>query len=397
MLFGLRQYSGGGWLGVMPDSNLAYYTAQLAQTFGWAALVLLLLAPLLLRKGARRRLRWLLPFPLLYLILMVGMNMVVRRNLAPVVPLLAAFAGVAFSGLVARAQPWLQARRPRARLVVVAVASCLLLAAPIYATTLDTIAFARHSTLELADAWIEQHVPRGASILKEQYTPRLDPSRHRLRQARFAPRVPLEEMQDGNYDFLLLASRAYARYLYLDPQEEAHHQVLAARYLEIFATWERIATFEPGRLRHGSQVDLFRIPWSSTLDLPTTLRPETALVGDATMVVAGALRFDSPGQWASFRAPLPAGTHHVQARGAMTEGGSLRVVAPSGGLIASSTRPQQWCDFELPAPAAVLLDLVLAPGSTLRAIAIESVQQTPSESPGQPPAADGRTTRHQHL
>jgi hypothetical protein len=376
MLFGLRQYSGGGWLGVMPDSNLLFYLGELRASFGLLALVALALAPFAARGEVRRRWLWLVSFPVLYLALIVSMNMVVKRNLAPVLPVLAALAGVGawacFERLAAR---WPKgSRASRLRLLAGAVLGALLLYSPVRTTIQNAIAFARPSTLELADLWIDAHLPRGASILKEQYSPRLDWTRYRLRQERFAVRVPLEEMRSGDYDYLLLASKAYGRYVWtpLDAAEAPHHHELAERYRTIFDDWERVAVFAPGPLRHGSQLDLFRIPLERAIATPATLDAGAALVADLAMIEGATVRFSAPGQWASFRAPLAKGAYTVRWLGERAPGESTVRVETAVGEALTTSGADHEVGFELPADSTVLLGFELPPGSTVEQVTIGS-------------------------
>src|ERR1700674_388816 len=126
IFFGARQYGRGGWLGVMPESNAGFYAGKLLWSFGWpaAAVGLSGLALLAIRaraggRGDRRlprwprwqhrlaRLLWLAPYPVAFLALVSAMNMVVKRNLDTVLPILAVYLGV---GMAA----WLELAAERA-------------------------------------------------------------------------------------------------------------------------------------------------------------------------------------------------------------------------------------------------------------------------------------------
>ena len=90
IFFGARQYGQGGWLGVTPDNNAWFYAKALVESFGWPAVAVGLAGLAGLKAGARRPVLWMLPFPAGYLALLIAMSMVVKRNLYPVVPILAA-------------------------------------------------------------------------------------------------------------------------------------------------------------------------------------------------------------------------------------------------------------------------------------------------------------------
>ncbi len=253
LLFGFRQYGRGGWIGVMPTSNAQWYGEQLLTSFGVPVIVLGLVGWTGLDREARRRLLWMLPFPVVFLALLAAMSMVVKRNLLPVLPALAALLGVGMAG-------WLQLvrRRRPAALRWVSVLLAAALALPIYRTTVQTIAYARDSTREQAVAWIDAHVPRGAAIIKESYTPHLHKKKYTVHQTRFAPRLPMEEMRSGAWDYLLLSRNAYGRFL--DPQNwsKPHHELFARAYEEMLQ-FELVEAFFPGRTRMGPSLELFAV------------------------------------------------------------------------------------------------------------------------------------------
>ena len=253
LLFGFRQYGRGGWIGVMPESNAAWYGGQLMASFGVPAVLLGLGGWPWLDKESRRRLAWMLPFPVVYLVLLASMSMVVKRNLLPVLPALAAVLGVGVAG-------WLQLGQRRqagrlARWVWVLIVGVLVI--PVYRTTVQTMAFARHSTREQAAAWIDANVPRGAAIIKESYTPHLHKKKFTVHQTRFLPRVPLEEVRSGQWDYVLLAKNAYGRFLDPANWEKSHHEYFARAYEEMLK-FEKVQEFFPGRTRMGPALELFK-------------------------------------------------------------------------------------------------------------------------------------------
>ncbi len=254
LLFGLRQYGRGGWIGVMPSSNAAWYGQQLLASFGAPVLILGLCGWPWLAPASRRRWLWMLPFPGIFLGLMFAMSMVVKRNLLPVVPAVAALLGVGMTGWIDLAGRGTSPRRVRWVAVVLAAA----LAVPIYRTSLETIAFARDSTREAAVAWIDAHVPQGAAIIKESYTPHVHKKKYTVHQTRFVPRMPLEEIRSGDWDYLFLARSAYGRFLEPENWSKPHHEFFAEVYQELLGL-ERVAAFEPTAIRMGPALELFAI------------------------------------------------------------------------------------------------------------------------------------------
>ena len=98
LLFGVRQYAKGGWIGVKPQSNALWYGTKLVQSFGWPACVLGLLGVFKLTPKDRRRWLVMAAYPLIFLILMSSMSMVVKRNLLPAIPAIAALLGAGLAG-----------------------------------------------------------------------------------------------------------------------------------------------------------------------------------------------------------------------------------------------------------------------------------------------------------
>src|SRR5262249_37236864 len=159
-----------------------------------------------------------------------SMNMVVKRNLYPVLPVLAVYLGVgvaAWLELAADLDALRAARRAAApppsgrawrgalgrgawRWAAGLVArACLWLPADL--TARQTIGYVTPSTREEAAAWIVAHLPRGAAIVKESYTPDFTPGWFDVSQQRFAARIPIGGLRDPRNDYLLLSSAAYGR------------------------------------------------------------------------------------------------------------------------------------------------------------------------------------------
>jgi hypothetical protein len=434
VFFGARQYGRGGWLGVMPESNAAFYAGQLLWSFGWPAVAaglsgLALLAVRALRAGrtggdaravrdtpasagGRRRAPvaagplWLAIYPAAFLFLITSMNMVVKRNLYPVLPILAAYLGVGIAAwlepateLAGGAGGWPPAppSRPRLRAAWRVAAAGLLLACvwpPAELTARQTIAYVRPTTREDAAAWIGLHLPPGASLVKESYTPDFPAGRFAVSQQRLAGRIPIPELRDPQNDYLLLSSAAYARFrdpaaLFTDTQRE-----LARRYDEIFRTFPLAKEWVPGELQLGPVLRLYRIEPDPAACLPVADLPAAdAFVPDETMRSAPdrPLRYGAPGQWSLFRACLPAGRYRLGLLGDVRQPALVRVtdatgtkldlleVEPAGGPApGSSAQPAGVAKFGLVRPGKVLLYVYLGSGSRLRAVNVTRSPAAPA-------------------
>lgn len=256
IFFGAKQYGKGGWLGVVPRSNALYYAQALLGSLGWPAALAGLSGLVAVRRGERARIAWLLPYPVLYLALIISMSMVVRRNLYPVIPILAALLGVGIGTWIGRLREARWGSRLQPVLTAALLAVCLLL--PVWRTGVQAFALARPSTRDAAQEWIRTHVPRGASIAKESYTPNFPEGEYEVFHRRFVTRLTLEELR--KFDYVLVASAAYSRFNDPAALTRPHQQKMAERYAEIFRSWELIQEWIPTETRLGPVIRLYRSP-----------------------------------------------------------------------------------------------------------------------------------------
>ena len=440
IFFGARQYGRGGWLGVMPESNAGFYAGKLLWSFGWPAVVAGLsgLAWLGIRartRGRLTRLLWLAPFPVVFLALVTSMNMVVKRNLYPVLPILAVYLGAGIASWLELAagrageeapssspsssspssppsspsppppsspssppppssRPWWPGSRNAWRWAAAALAlACLW--QPAGLTARQTTGYVMPSTREEAGAWIGAHLPAGAAIVKESYTPDFPPGRFAVSHQRFAGRIPIDELRSPENDYLLLSSAAYSRFrdpggLFTDNQRQ-----LASRYDEIFRTFPLVKEWIPDELQLGPVLRLYRIDPEPAACLPAAeLRAADAFVSDVGLRPdqehpEWPLRFHSPGDWGLFRGCFPAGRYRVGLLGNVRLPARVRVTDVAGVQLAllalqpaaagepgAAPRPSQAvqapaaAELSLPRSGKVLLYVYLAPGSRLRAVTL---------------------------
>jgi Dolichyl-phosphate-mannose-protein mannosyltransferase len=396
IFFGVRQYGRGGWLGVMPESNAGFYAGKLLWSFGWPAVAAGLSGLALLGVRARTRgrlasLLWLAPFPVAFLALVASMNMVVKRNLYPVLPILAVYLGVgvaawlelaaerAGGGAAAAPAAWRSRSRAAWRWAAPAIAlACLW--PPAVLTARQTAGYVMPTTREEAGAWIGAHLPPGAAIVKESYTPDLPPGRFAISHERFAGRIPIDELRAPGNDYLLLSSAAYSRFrdpaaLFTDSQRQ-----LARRYDEIFRTFPLVREWIPDEVQLGPVLRLYRIDPEPAACLPAAdLGAAGAFVADEGMRPdpehpERPLRFRSPGDWGLFRGCFPAGRYRVGLLGQIRLPARVRVTDVAGlqlGLL--EVRPAAagpGAELTLPRSGKVLFYVYLAPGSRLRAVAL---------------------------
>ncbi len=370
VLFGVRQYADAGWIGVEKDSNASWYAGKTWEAFGAGALALGLAGVFVLAPGARRRWLLLAAFPVIYGLLLISMAMVVKRNLLPFLPPAAALLAAGAAALTA----WIAARWPRLRWAAAAAVGVVVLAEPWAAVIAQDLSLVRAGTRQVMVDWVREHVPAGAGIVKESYTPRLDGPFDVL-QTRFAARVEPSDLWSGRYDFVLLADSAYARFLDPENLRKEHQRIYAERYRRLLALPE-VFGIAGGASRLGPGLSLRRL-------VPDPPRWQTArrfAAGDAVLLGGAALRpvdlgagaivFSAGDQLAVFKDFFAAGRYRVSAEIDGASVGRLRIVDADSRVVLESGEPRS-ATFELAAPARLFVQVGLDPPAALSTLRID--------------------------
>ena len=326
-LFGARQYSTGGWIGVVVDSNAAYYFQLVVQSFAWPAIVLGVAGLLLLRRGQRARALWLLPFPALYLWLIISMNMVVERNLYPALPPIAVFLGVGIAALAT----WLGERAPAARPWVASALGAVCLLPPMVSVAAQDLAYTRDSTRQQANAWMHENLPFGARIFKERYTPNLSPIAFQVEKTRWIGSYSVADLVAADLDYVVLSSDAFERFLRPELHFKDYHKVAEANYREIFETLELVAEYVPSRTRLGPRILVYEVP---PIEPPAEMPEIQEIPAENPLVVRirpgteflAQMELTAANRWYALRATLPAGRHRLELTGETAGDGYVRVV-----------------------------------------------------------------------
>lgn len=270
-ILGARQYTSGRWIGVAPDSHLVYYLELIGASFGWLAVAIGAFGLFFLGRKLRADVAWLLPFPLVFLGLLVSMSVTVERSLYPALPPIAVLLGTGLWALVRRLATvvprptrvgapavWTAARAaaPRWAAGALIVASVGL---PLWRVTLQEIGFRRESTRQLASSWIYHNLPHGSRIFKERYTPNIHRKTFEIGTTRWIGSYSVEDLRGHDLDYVILSATAYQRFLDPELHFEPYHATVERNYRDIFERLELIKAFEPGPLRRGPLIQIYRV------------------------------------------------------------------------------------------------------------------------------------------
>ncbi|NIA01547.1 MAG: phospholipid carrier-dependent glycosyltransferase [Bacteroidia bacterium] len=361
LLFGVRQYAKGGWIGVKPQSNVLWYGRNLVQSFGWPAAALGLLGVISLARKERRRWLVMAAYPVAFLILMSSMSMVVKRNLLPAMPAIAALLGAGLAGWQWRLSA---GRSGLARWWPVGVLSLASLAIPVYRTVLQEVSLVKPSTRELAAWWINTNLPRGAGIVQESYTPHIHYKRFQRANSRFAARFTLEQLREPQWDFVLLADSAYRRFLSSENWTKPHHEVYAERYRELLE-FDLIQEWLPTPIRLGPRIGLYAID----SDPQVFLSQYRFELGDEPF------RYPRDDAYLLLKQYFDAGSYRISLDTEPSEvGGRVRVVTRDGRVAGEFDILNGVGVAMLPWPAKYFLYVYLPEGTEISALAVEPAE-----------------------
>jgi hypothetical protein len=163
---------GGGKLGLVGDSALAYYLGTLTWGFGWLPALTAAAGAVMLAVRDRRLALVLVPAPVVFLLFMGLQGRFFARWLLPLYPLLcllAAWAAVEAASRVRARAAW-----------PVAAAGVLLCAQGLVFSIHNDVVLARTDTWAKARAWMAGHIPAGGRVVIEPIAPdqwAMDPGR----------------------------------------------------------------------------------------------------------------------------------------------------------------------------------------------------------------------------
>lgn len=190
-------------------------------------------------------------FPLCYFALISILEVRNDRTFMPLLPFVFLMAAVAIaqcaSAIRSTAPNFLRAAGLAASIVALLVMPTYKAGQAAYALT-DTNA--RESRI-LAEGWIAEHLPAGAKILIEAYTPYVDPERFDVRGVFSMSEEDAERHLREGVDYLVFSSGVYSRFV----NQPRRYPKQADRYSELFRSNERLKTFSGA----GNEIRIYRV------------------------------------------------------------------------------------------------------------------------------------------
>ena len=233
------------------------YLKHLRNGFGYPALFLaaagIVLALMRLARGPGRA-RWAMVavFPLLYFWFVSGQRIVYGRYLLPIIPSLCILAATAVVSGVSLLRRYEIPRAPRTALIAGLTIAALLPPA-LKAIDFDRT-IGRTSTAALAYEWVQEHVPKDATIVLESRILLLRdyPNATNALHLRYRS---YEQYVADNVDYLIASSLAHGPY-FVSPERFPQEY---AEYRRIFDQSQELARFTPSAAHPGAELIVFKV------------------------------------------------------------------------------------------------------------------------------------------
>ncbi len=214
-------------------------------------------------------------FVFLMLVVLGSWRMAAPRYLLPLVPVIAAWAGVGVAEVSRRVG------RSGLRAGVASLLTLAVLAVPAVSAFRDLGGRGRVDTRAAALAWIESHVQEGQSLLVERYGPEPDRSRFTVLYLPFHGVTPhiydpaYSPVLYATFDYVVLSAGVHARYLAAPREYPAQVQFYAA----VERAFEEVAHFSPGEFT-GPEIRVLRrrddVPLRDLSGIPQTFFTDLA-------------------------------------------------------------------------------------------------------------------------
>lgn len=239
ILFQFQQYAGGHVGTEGPDSAIWYLRVLWGQTglgpgqtgLG-PGLSILTAGGIVVSVGRHRRADIaVLSFVIAYYAVIGIQSLRVERNLLPLLPFLAVLAGIGTGWLADFASAHVRTDRRQRRQTsstAVALAVLALCVGPsLSAAVADDQALRVTDTRTIALDWIEQNIPAGATIAREEFTPQIPNSIFRVGFEWFLADKPLDWYRSNGFEYVVTSSSMFDRYMGIEPEGSFYRALLA--------------------------------------------------------------------------------------------------------------------------------------------------------------------------
>jgi 4-amino-4-deoxy-L-arabinose transferase-like glycosyltransferase len=188
--------------------------------------------------------------PLVYLVVIATFPSRPERNILPVLPFACLLAGRAMAEVGGRLFSIGVAN------AVIAMVAISLTVQPLREAVRLNTERSRPDTRSLAWRWIEENIPRGACVAREEYTPQVPASLYRVLYIWSLAQRPYSWYLSQRCDYVIASSHIYHR-VYNPPHIGGS---TAAGFYRVLFTLPRVVEFTPGPLTSGPTIRVLKLP-----------------------------------------------------------------------------------------------------------------------------------------
>lgn len=234
------------------------YLKHLRLTFGWPAILLAgagLVLGLVRSVRGPGHVRWtvVVSFTLVYFFIVSRQHIVYARYLLPIVPILCLLAACAVVSGVGLLRRYDLPRAPRTALIAGLTIAALLPPA-VQAVQWDRMV-SKVSTPDLAFAWIDANIPKGASITLEARHIVLPPGLYDSRNVRNLLIQGYDDYVTQGVEYIVASSQCYG--LYFEAPQQFPNEYAA--YMSIFERMKELARFAPTADHPGPELRIYKV------------------------------------------------------------------------------------------------------------------------------------------
>lgn len=233
------------------------YFMSLRNKYGIIQLILTGVGILILWIRDKRKVFFLLCFPLSYYLFMGGYRVYFDRNMVVLVPFLALFSGYSVFIILDYLKKGHRVVNFKKYRYLIFVPLIILTGFAIYNQTHKALRYIWKKTLPntrwVSKIWIEKNIPDGAKIGREHYTPPIDTKKYKVT---YLGLFGLMRKEIKDFDYIIASGRDYNRFF----RDEERYPYEAQKYKEIFSKYKLIKEFVPDNKKtSGPVIRIYKI------------------------------------------------------------------------------------------------------------------------------------------